>query len=59
MAQCRYEASVATSGSGSGDTRAGAYSAAGQGVAEGISQFLDQRGLVHQCMLARGYHQTK
>jgi hypothetical protein len=55
LAQCQYEAKLATSNYSTGSTRAGMSGAAGQGFAEGIGQSLEQRDLVRSCLTARGY----
>jgi hypothetical protein len=55
LAQCRYEAQLATSGYSSGNTRRGASGAAGQGVAEGIWQTSDRNDLEDSCLIGRGY----
>jgi hypothetical protein len=55
LAQCQYEARVATTGAYSGNTRRGTSGAAGQGVAEGVAQVMDRSDLEHACLTARGY----
>jgi outer membrane lipoprotein SlyB len=55
LAQCQYEAKLATSNYSTGSTRASMSGAAGQGFAEGIGQSLEQRDLVRSCLTARGY----